>query len=257
MILPIWTSKHQKTQNDLLQKVIDTVSENTANGVSSLVIFDLDGTLFDNRPRTVFILREIAAKHEEDLPELTEAIESYRDMSVVEYSLEHTLSNLKVRDAKEREFIKREWEKRFFSDEYQKYDIPLAGARTYVSHVHRAGATVIYLTGRDADRMLVGMTESLRLFGFPVGIVGTMTIVKKAFEERDEVFKSEVVSYLRRLGKVEGIFENEPLNSNLLRKAFPEAESFMVLTQHRADAPPLNDGIAVIKDFRMRQVAEL
>ena len=57
--------------------------------------------------------------------------------------------------------------------------------------------------------------------------------------------------YLKRLGVVEGIFENEPANSNLLQEEFPESQSFFVLTQHREDAPPLNDGISVLKDFRI------
>ncbi len=253
MILPIWTSKDQEKQNMLLEDVVSRIKENTDKQISTVAIFDLDGTLFDNRPRTVFILREISENYEEELPQLTSAIENYRDISLVEYSLEHTLKNMRVTDEKEIRFIQKEWAKRFFSDEYQKYDIPLTGARAYVSKVHEAGATVIYLTGRDAGRMLVGMTESLRMFGFPIGIVGTMTIVKKVFEESDEVFKSDVVSYLKRIGRVEAIFENEPLNSNLLYKAFPEATSFLALTQHRPDAPQLLEGINLIKDFRIRK----
>ena len=253
MILPIWTAKDQENQNQMLSDVIVRIKEKTDKQISTVAIFDLDGTLFDNRPRTVFILREIAENFEEDLPELSEAMENYKDISTVEYSLENTLKNMHVTDKKEVEFIKKEWEKRFFSDEYQKYDIPLPGARTYVSKVYQAGATVIYLTGRDAGRMLVGMTESLRLFGFPIGIVGTMTIVKKVFEESDEVFKSEVVSYLKRIGHVEAIFENEPINSNILHKSFPEATSFLALTQHREDAPQLNEGIHLIKNFKIRK----
>lgn len=253
MILPIWTAKDQSNQNDMLRDVVDRIKAKTEKQISTLAIFDLDGTLFDNRPRTVFILREIAENFEENLPELSEAMENYRDISLVEYSVDSTLKNMRVNNKDEVEFIKEEWHKRFFSDEYQKYDIPLAGARTYVSKVYSAGATVIYLTGRDAGRMLVGMTESLRMFGFPVGIAGTMTIVKKAFEESDEVFKSDVVSYLKRLGQVEAIFENEPMNSNILHKAFPQATSFLALTQHREDAPPLLDGINIIKDFRIRE----
>ena len=253
MILPIWTAQDQARQNGMLQDVIDRIKAKTEQQLSTLAIFDLDGTLFDNRPRTVFILREIAENFEETLPELSEAMENYRDISLVEYSLDSTLKNIRVHDKDEINFIKSEWEKRFFSDEYQKYDIPLTGARAYVSKIYSAGATVIYLTGRDAGRMLVGMTESLRMFGFPVGIEGTMTIVKKMFDESDEVFKSDVVSYLKRIGHVEAIFENEPMNSNLLHKAFPQATSFLALTQHREDAPPLSDGINIIKDFRIRK----
>ena len=130
--------------------------------------------------------------------------------------------------------------------------MPIPGGKAYVSRVHAAGATVIYLTGRDVGRMLVGTTECLRLYGFPVGIVGTMMLVKREFEEKDEVFKTDVISYLKRLGSVEAIYENEPLNINIMSRAFPEASSFLILTQHRPDAPDLEKGIHRIRDFRIK-----
>ena len=251
MILPIWNSVYQQRQNQELQGLIDKIEKNTQEDISSVVIFDLDGTLFDNRPRTLHILTEIASRYEEKVPQLANVIDRHRDLGLFEYSVTNTLANLNVDDPEEVEFIKQKWQDRFFSDEYQKYDIPIPGACKYVNKIHKAGATVIYLTGRDAPRMLVGAIESLRLFGFPIGILGTMMIVKEVFEEQDEVFKRNVTQYLRRLGVVEGIFENEPANSNLLQEEFPESQSFFVLTQHREDAPPLNDGISVLKDFRI------
>lgn len=248
-----WTDQDQKIQNEKLEEVVERVRKKTEQQVSTLAIFDLDGTLFDNRPRTIFILREIAEKYGAELPELETAFERFLEFSAVEYSLTSTLNKLNVTSRKEIDFITQEWEKRFFSDEYQKFDMPMPGGKSYVSRIHAAGATVIYLTGRDVGRMLVGTTECLRLYGFPVGIVGTMMLTKREFEEKDEVFKSDVVSYLKRLGRVEAIYENEPLNSNLLARAFPEASSFLVLTQHRPDAPALNSGIHRIRDFRIRQ----
>ncbi|OGR63110.1 MAG: hypothetical protein A2X31_13580 [Elusimicrobia bacterium GWB2_63_22] len=233
-----------------IDQVADLVKERTDNRRSTLAIFDLDGTLFDNRTRTMFILREISEKFDSRLPQLSAAFNSFRDLSVVDYSLDVTLRRLKVRAPAEVHFIKQEWAKRFFSDEYQKYDMPLPGAKACVERIHKAGATVIYLTGRDVGRMLVGTTEVLRLYGFPVGVAGTMTIVKKEFEQDDEIFKREVSEYIDRLGEVVAVFENEPANSNILQARFPGAASFFVETQHRPGAPRLNPGIARIKDFR-------
>ena len=234
----------------LLAEVVDLVKTRTAQRRSTLAIFDLDGTLFDNRTRTMFILREISEKFDRRLPQLSAAFSGFRGLSVVDYSLDVTLRRLRVRSAAEISFIKQEWAKRFFSDEYQKYDMPLPGAKAYVEQVHAAGATVIYLTGRDVGRMLVGTTEVLRLYGFPVGVAGTMTIVKKEFEQDDELFKKEVSEYIDRLGEVAAVFENEPANSNILRARFPGAASFFVETQHRPGAPRLHAGITRIKDFR-------
>lgn len=232
-----------------LPGVIDLVRTRTAQRRSTLAIFDLDGTLFDNRTRTMFILREISEKFDLRLPQLSAAFHSFRDLSVVDYSLDVTLRRLRVSSRPEISFIKQEWARRFFSDEYQKYDMPLPGAKAYVEKVHAAGATVIYLTGRDVGRMLVGTTEVLRLYGFPVGVAGTMTIVKKEFEQDDEIFKREVSEYIDRLGEVVAVYENEPANSNILQSRFPGAASFFVETQHRPGAPRLNPGITRIKDF--------
>lgn len=237
-------------KNGPLQKVADFIGRSTAGKRSTLAIFDLDGTLFDNRTRTIFILREISEKFDSRVPALAAAFAKFRNLSIVDYSLDVTLARLGVKGRLEIDFIKQEWAKRFFSDEYQKYDMPLPGAKAYVEKVHKAGATVIYLTGRDVGRMLVGTTEVLRLYGFPVGVAGTMTIVKKEFEQDDELFKKEVSEYIDRLGEVAAVFENEPANSNILHARFPRAASFFVETQHRPGAPALDRGIARIKDFR-------
>jgi hydroxymethylpyrimidine pyrophosphatase-like HAD family hydrolase len=253
MIAYAWTEEDQKVQNKSLEEVVERIKKKTEAQLSTLAIFDLDGTLFDNRPRTIFILREIAERYGSRLPELDAAFEKFYEFSAVEYSLTETLKKLNVTSAGEIKTITAEWEKRFFSDEYQKFDMPLSGGKEYVNRVHAAGATVIYLTGRDVGRMLVGTTECLRLYGFPVGIVGTMMLVKREFEEKDEIFKSDVISYLKRLGSVEAVYENEPLNSNILHHAFPAASSFLVLSQHRPDAPALDSGICRIKDFKIRR----
>jgi phosphoserine phosphatase len=234
-----------------LESVLAVIKEKTARRKSTLAIFDLDGTLFDNRTRTIFILREISEKYSARTPGLYAAFERFQNLSIVDYSLDVTLRRMGVKRTTETAFIKQEWAKRFFSDEYQRYDMPIPCAKAYVERVHEAGATVIYLTGRDVGRMLVGTTEVLRLYGFPVGVAGTMTIVKKEFEQEDEIFKHEVSDYIDRLGEVVAIFENEPANSNILHSRFPEAASFFVMTQHRPDAPPLNAGIRRIRNFRI------
>jgi hypothetical protein len=247
-----WTAAEQKKQTAALESVLKTIKARTARQTSTLAIFDLDGTLFDNRTRTIFILREISEQFDERVPQLASAFDAFRELSIIEYSLDSTLSKLGVTNPVEISFIKQEWAKRFFSDYYQKFDFPMLGAKSYVKKVHEAGATVIYLTGRDVERMLVGTTECLRLYGFPVGIEGTMTIVKREFEQNDEVFKQEVCAYLKRLGEVVAVFENEPANSNILKNLFPKAESFFVMTQHRPDAPKLLSGINRIRDFRLK-----
>lgn len=251
---PAWTQDDQCRQNSYLQRILDRVQAKTSRQSSSLVIFDLDGTLFDNRPRTAYILRQIADQFEAELPQLVQAMDDnvLQDYSLIQYGPMATLDCLGVTDDKERERIVEQWAKRFFTDEYQHFDVPLPGAKNFVTQIYEAGATVIYLTGRDVN-MLVGLTETLRMCGFPVGVVGTMTMTKKEFNQDDGIFKENVAAYLDRLGEVIAIFENEPANSNLLQKIFPGAVSMFLLTQHRQDAPSLDDGIVRIRDFRIRR----
>ena len=248
-----WTQDDQQRQNSYLQRILDRIQAKTSRQASSLAIFDLDGTLFDNRPRTVYILRQIADQFEAELPQLTRAMDSdaCQGLDAIQYGPMATLDCLGVTDAAERALIAEQWAKRFFTDEYQHFDIPLPGAKSFVTQVYEAGATVIYLTGRDVN-MLVGLTETLRMCGFPVGVVGTMTMTKKEFNEDDGTFKENVAAYLDRLGEIVAIFENEPANSNLLQKIFPGAVSMFLLTQHRPDAPALDEGIIKIRDFRIR-----
>lgn len=234
-----------------LRSVLERVRAATSERRSTLAIFDLDGTLFDNRTRTLFILREISEKFSERVPGLAAAFLRPLNLSAIDYRLEVTLMKLGVWRPAEVAFIRKEWAARFFSDEYQRYDMPLPGAKDFVARVHEAGATVIYLTGRDVGRMLVGMTEVLRLYGFPVGVAGSMTIVKPEFDQEDEIFKHEVSDYIDRLGDVVAVFENEPANANLLQARFPGAASFFVVTQHRPDAPDLAPGIRRIRNFRL------
>ena len=250
--LTTWTKEDQDNQNLHLQRILDRVRVKTKRQASSVVIFDLDGTLFDNRPRTMYIMRQIADQFYDQMPQLVHAVEcgDINNLDNYEYSLDASMARLGVTDANEISLAKSEWAKRFFTDHYQQFDVPLPGAKKFVCDVYDAGATVIYLTGRDVN-MLVGLTQTLRMCGFPVGVVGTMTKTKKDFNQDDGVFKDEVAAYLDRLGEVVGIFENEPANSNLFQKNFPGATSMFLLTQHRPDAPALDDGITPIRDFRI------
>ena len=247
-----WTKEDQANQNLHLNRILDRIRTKTKRQASSVVIFDLDGTLYDNRPRTMYIMRQIADQFYNQMPQLVKAVESgeINNLDNFEYSLEASMARLGVTDENEIKLAKTEWSKRFFTDDYQQYDVPLPGAKKFVCDVYDAGATVIYLTGRDVN-MLVGLTQTLRMCGFPVGVVGTMTMTKKDFNQDDGMFKDEVAAYLDRLGEVVGIFENEPANSNLFQKNFPGATSMFLLTQHRPDAPELDDGITPIRDFRI------
>ena len=49
-VLTTWTKEDQDNQNLHLQRILDRIHVKTKRQASSVVIFDLDGTLLDNRP---------------------------------------------------------------------------------------------------------------------------------------------------------------------------------------------------------------
>jgi hypothetical protein len=160
------------------------------------------------------------------------------------------LPGLEVTDPAEQKFLMDAWVAGFFSDEYLLHDVPLAGAATFVNGLRDSGAIVVYLTGRDAPRMLVGTTASLRETGFPMGVHATELIMKPDPAAEDSLFKAGVFDYLDHLGEVVGVFENEPGNLNALHDRFPDAVSVFVETNHRPEAPPVNPALPRIRDFR-------
>lgn len=246
---PYEETEEFRVQSESLARVIHTVRDLTRRQVSSVAIFDLDGTLLDNRPRTYYILREIAEVFHDEVPQLQVAVQRGIPLEAIRYGVAETLPEIGVTSAAEAELIRREWSRRFFTDVYQRFDVPLFGATRFVGEVHRAGATVIYLTGRDVSRMLVGTTESLRQYGFPVGVMGTMTIVKSDLSMDDAAFKQETADYLRRLGTVVATFENEPGNANMLRSEFPYADHFLLTTQHSPASAPPDPALVRVRDF--------
>ncbi|HSI06348.1 MAG TPA: HAD family hydrolase, partial [Myxococcota bacterium] len=109
-----------------------------------VVIYDLDGTLFDNRFRTLKILQEWLADTS-DLPaNIREAFEGLRAPSIA-YDLAGTFERLGlaadaagVRDALAS--ASRYWKERFFTNGYMQYDRPHLGALAYAKALHEAGA---------------------------------------------------------------------------------------------------------------------
>jgi hypothetical protein len=212
-----------------------------------VVVFDLDHTLFDNGTRTISLLRAYALAASES--ELHARLLAVRDLGLP-YMVKDVLALAGEHRPEIIEAAQKFWLERFFTDEIQRLDVPMAGARAFANEVFEAGATVVYLSGRDVPNMLVGCTESLRTHGFPVGLAHTLIVLKPTWEMRDLDFKRDVIDFLGTLGHVVATFDNEPANCNLFRRMFPKALSVFLDTAMAPDAPPLDDGIPWIKDFR-------
>ena len=126
------------------------------------VVFDLDSTLLDNRPRQAQILRDFAQQVGE--PSFAAVAASDFDGWDLRRALDHAGVPRPVISARYGE-ARRFWQERFFTSAYCRHDQSIPGAVKFVNEVARAGR-VIYLTGRP-PAMRDGTLESLGRLGFP------------------------------------------------------------------------------------------
>lgn len=229
--------------------MIDCVARE-ADRYPQLVVFDLDGTLLDNRPRSAAIMYELAALWETANPDEAALLRD-ADSETFAYLFEDNLRALGVRDehlvGEALEF----WKARFFTDDFLLHDQPVQGAVEFAVGCHDAGATLVYFTGRDLPNMALGSLASLRDLGFPIGVPGTQLVLKPDAQLGDDEFKRDFMPALQRSGHLVATFDNEPGNCNIFKKLFPEVEAFLLDTQHLPGAPELRPDVHVIGDFTL------
>src|SRR5262245_58139013 len=217
-------------------------------GRPPLVVFDLDGTLLDNRPRSAAIMHELAALWRARHPEHAEILMNAQP-DRIGYLFRENLRSFGVSD--EAQFLEaiEFWKARFFSDHFLRHDRAAPGAVEFARACYEARATLVYLTGRDLPNMALGSLSSLRDLGFPIGVPGTEFILKPNPQISDEAFKRSVTPELARSGELVAAFDNEPGHCNGFVACFPVAEVFLLDTQHLPGAPPLDPSVTVIRDF--------
>jgi hypothetical protein len=234
----------------LLHGVMERARQRQAAGGVAVVVFDLDGTIMDNRPRVVAIMHELGEAWRERHPEAAQGLSTLRPDDVA-YGVVETMRRVGVVDPALHAEGQRFWRERFFYDPHIRHDTEISGARKYVQACYDAGAVIVYLTGRDLPNMALGSFASLRDLGFPIGTIGTELVTKPAFETPDSVFKRAVAPGMRRLGEVIAVFDNEAANCNLFLEVHPECTAVFVDTQYAPDPPPLDPRAHVIHSFEL------
>lgn len=238
------------TQINVLSRILERIAAQPADAPPPVVVFDLDGTLFDNRRRTLQILSDYGDEVREDFPDVAAALAELT-IDRLQYLLSDSLREVGLTHADVVRDISHYWHGRFFSDDYLSCDDPWDGAAYYVHACHEAGATVVYLTGRDVAGMLVGTVASLRDHGFPVGQAGVELVLKPDAALGDEAFKRMALPTLTRVGEVIGFFDNEPANCNTAIGLYPDADVVLLETQRVEGAPEPAAGVHHLADFRI------
>lgn len=204
-----------------LRKILTEISDLNSQGLRTLVVFDLDSTLFDVSPRLKKVLHRFAEvpEHQSQFPEACEILKK-----VETYRTDWGVKNAVVRaglDQHHPDFhdaLKAFWLKSFFSNEYLEFDIPYEGAVEFVKDLEKLGTEIVYLTGRDVARLGKGSREVLLKWGFPLDDQKHKLVLKPEKGMDDAQFKSDWFALLPadHYARV-WFFENEPVNVNLVR----------------------------------------
>lgn len=235
-------------QVEFLERVLAR-SHPSAHDRPPVVVFDLDGTLLDNRARTLQILRAYADEVRGVFPDIAEGLGSLQRDDVA-YMLADTLHGCGITRVDALQAISHFWREHFFAASSLVHDETVPGAVSFVRACHQSGATVVYFTGRDVSRLLGPTLDGLRDRGFPVGVAGVECVFNPDATLPDEAFKRIAVTSLARVGHIVAFFDNEPANCNVALRHYPNALVGWVQTQHVPASPDLEEGIAAITDFR-------
>ncbi len=210
------------------QNITLLYNELHARSTTSLCVFDLDSTIFNVSPRSEKILHEFAVSN--NFPELLKIKIKMEDWGIYEALLRAGYTKVQNEELHMR--LKKYWNERFFSHNYLHYDTPYLGAIHFVQSLVSCGVGVHYLTGRDVFRMGTGTAEVLKKWGLPHD--PSQIHLKPHREMDDHTFKLE---WLQKLATDNPnytlyLFENEPVNINLVGDKMPDVRIIYMNTTH-------------------------
>jgi hypothetical protein len=216
-------------------------------GSQAVLAFDLDSTLFDNRPRQARILREFGTAR--GLTPLGACVASHWssgwDMRTAMRNCGLAPEQVEAVYEEARAF----WLQRFFTSEYCVDDVAIEGAAAFTHSVVGTGAQLAYVTGRH-EGMRAGTVEAMRRCGLALpGEVAPHLIMKPSMRESDDAFKREAHARLGTLGRVIAAFDNEPTHVNDYLLRFPEATVFHLATDHSGRPVQLLEAVVSIPHF--------
>jgi Predicted phosphatases len=235
----------------LLTEILKTTRDLRKQNLKSLVVFDLDSTLFDVSPRLERILLDFAAipvnklRFPEQIAKLHNIKTERKDWGI-KNALQR--AGLDGHHPEFQEAVFSYWQKNFFSNHYLQFDVPYEGAVEYTQALHQAGARIVYLTGRDVERMGVGSREVLLDWKFPLD--ENAELVLKPHRSMDDAeFKADwfLTPEASAFSKVY-FFENEPVNLNLLKQRASKVEMIFFESTHAGKQQPPID-IPKVMDF--------
>lgn len=211
-----------------------------------LVLFDLDSTLLDNKPRQARILREFGAAH--GISELTGCTAAM----FVDWSLRTPMQACGLSPERTQALepeARRFWRERFFTSPYCEDDTANPGAVEFVARILATGIKVVYCTGRHTP-MREGTLRCFAREGFPLPDDQRVhLLMKPSFELHDDAWKVVARQHIMELGELIAAFDNEPTHINSYHEHFPSALCVHLLTDDSARGIHVLPGVVSIRDF--------
>lgn len=216
-------------------------------GPSGVLAFDLDSTVFDNRPRQARIIREFGADRK------LEALQKCAPEHFVSgWDLKAAMVACGVRaDDAEALYkdVKAFWAARFFTSEYCVDDVAVPGAPEFLAACVATRAQVAYVTGRH-EEMRSGSVECLRKCGMPLPGGNVHLIMKPTLREDDDAWKRVAHARIESLGELLAAFDNEPTHANDYALRFTTATIVHLATDHSGRKVDLVERVISVPDFR-------
>jgi hypothetical protein len=249
--IPSARSEGASYHPEALQAVKELAMATKNTGETPVVIFDLDDTLINTRERTVRILKDLISHDDVKWNFRREvlALQSLKPDDIL-FSLADTMRAKGITNAGFLKLVQAAWNNNFFTNQFCANDVANPGGVRYVRELARLGVKIVYLTGRDIGRMQDGTVQDLQKLGLPLDGVQAQLIMKEDVKMDDLSFKISMFPFIKKMGTVVGVFENEPANINAHHDAFPRAVAIFLDTIHSNTAVLPEDGIFWVKDFR-------
>lgn len=231
------------------QRVREAVqAQRIGAGPAPVVVFDLDETLLTNTSRVLTIFYEWLETLQGTRidPALYEKLARAATVKVFGTWELFVMADLDPQDPQVApiyqqfvDFFKRA----FFDPQSLHDDRPISGAVEFVNELRDLGASIVYLTGRDAATLGPTTEAVLAARGFPIGDERAVLICKHDPKLRDAEFKAAAKDEVERHGRVVAAFDNEPGNVVVFARQWPEAVTCFVDTLKSPAPAALVDGL--------------
>jgi hypothetical protein len=217
-----------------------------ALGPRGLVVFDLDSTVFDNRPRQARIVREFGQARGVARLAACQPFHFESGWDLAGACVACGLPRGEV-DGLYRE-LKQFWAARFFTSDYCRDDIEVVGAPRYLHDVVKTRARVLYVTGRH-EGMREGTVASMVKCRMVLPGEGAELLMKPTEHSDDDEYKRTAHQRLTELGTVVAAFDNEPTHVNDYADRFQDAVAVHLATDHSGRPVPLRPTVVSVPHF--------